>query len=51
MNLAHLLAMSGYGSYVWSAFGLTVVMLMALYFSARFRLKKALDKQSILEKN
>lgn len=47
-NLSEILAMSGYASYVWSAVGITVLVLCLLFFSARYRLKKALKAQAKL---
>ncbi len=47
-SLTEILAMSGYGAYVWPAFGVVVVTLLLLYVSARLRLKKALKTQQKL---
>lgn len=47
-NLSDILAMSGYAGYVWSAFGVTLLALLVLYFTARKRLKKALRIQQQL---
>lgn len=48
-TLAEILSMSGYAGYVWSAFGITVLSLLVLYFSMRQRLKKALATQQQLK--
>ena len=42
MNLDEFLAMSGYGAYVWSCYGLTLVVLIGNAWSARRRLSAAL---------
>ncbi|MEL7450200.1 MAG: heme exporter protein CcmD [Pseudomonadota bacterium] len=36
-SLAEFLSMSGYGSFVWSSFALTVIVMVANYVSARRR--------------
>ncbi len=41
-SLAEIFAMSGYASYVWSAFGLVLLTLVVLFMQSRRRLKKAL---------
>jgi len=40
MHIPAMLAMSGYGWYVWSAFLLVTTGLLLFYFSARIRLAK-----------
>ena len=35
MNLQEFLQMGGYGAYVWSAYGLTAVVLMVNWWAAR----------------
>lgn len=47
-TLGEILAMSGYGTYVWTAFGVTLLALLVLYISSRQRLKKALKTQQRL---
>ena len=42
MNLDEFLAMSGYGAYVWSCYGLTLVVLIGNAWAARRRLSAAL---------
>ncbi len=37
MNLQEFLQMGGYGAYVWSAYGLTAVVLMVNWWAARQR--------------
>ena len=37
MNLQKFLQMGGYGAYVWSAYGLTAVVLMVNWWAARQR--------------
>lgn len=41
-QLSDILAMSGYGVYVWSAFGITSLVLIILYRLSQVRLRKAL---------
>ncbi len=41
-SLTEILAMSGYASYVWTAFGLVLLTLIVLFIISRGRLKKAL---------
>lgn len=50
-NFSEILAMSDYASYVWSAVGITVLVLLLLFFSARYRLKKALKAQAQWDKD
>ncbi|MGY0400264.1 MAG: heme exporter protein CcmD [Ostreibacterium sp.] len=40
--------MSGYASYVWSAFFVTLVVFIVLYISSKARLKKALKTNDTL---
>lgn len=47
-TLGEILAMSGYGGYVWTAFGVTLAALLVLYISSRRRLKNALKNQQRL---
>ncbi len=47
-SLSEILAMSGYGSYVWTAFGVVLVTLLILYVSSKARLKKAQKAQQKL---
>ncbi len=47
-SLSEILAMSGYGGYVWTAFGVVVLSLLVLYFSSKTRLKKAQKVQQKL---
>lgn len=47
-SLSEILAMSGYGAYVWTAFGVVLLALLLLYVSSRKRLKKALQIQQRL---
>lgn len=35
------LGMGGYGAYVWSAYGLTFLVMLGLFLDSRLRLKKA----------
>lgn len=48
-TIAEILAMGGYGLYVWTAFGTVVLALLVLYLGARQRLKKALKTQQQLQ--
>jgi len=36
-SLAELLAMNGHGIYVWSSYGISVVLVVALIFGSRWR--------------
>lgn len=45
------LAMSGYGSFVWSSFAIVFGVLILLYLLSRYRLKKALSKQMQFQKD
>lgn len=47
-SLSEILAMSGYGGYVWTAFGVVLFALLVLYMMSRKRLKKALQTQQRL---
>lgn len=47
-SLSEILAMSGYGGYVWTAFGVSLLALLVLYMMSRKRLKKALQTQQRL---
>lgn len=47
-SLTEILAMSGYGAYVWTAFAVVLAALLILYFSSKARLKKALKNQQQL---
>lgn len=42
-NLSEIFAMSGYGAYVWTTFGVVLLALLMLYANSRRRLKKALQ--------
>ena len=42
MDLSNILAMSGYGIYVWTAFFVTISVMISFYCGCRVRLKKAL---------
>lgn len=44
-TMSEILSMSGYGGYVWSAFGVVFVVLLGLFLMSRTRLKKALRIQ------
>ncbi len=48
-NLVEKFAMSGYGAYVWSSVIAVLGALIVLYFISRWRLKKALEKQTQLQ--
>lgn len=40
-GLAHALAFSGYGAYVWPAYGFAAAVLIGLFIAARRRLARA----------
>lgn len=48
-SLTEILAMSGYAGYVWSAVGVTVIMLIILYWYNKQVLKNALTIQAQLK--
>lgn len=41
MNILEKLSMSGYAGFVWSAYGISLAVLVFLYFYSKKRLKKA----------
>ncbi len=47
-SLGEILAMSGYGGYIWTAYGVVLLALLILYFSSKSRLKKAQKAQQKL---
>lgn len=47
-TITETLAMSGYGNYVWTAFGVSLLALLILYLGSRKRLQKALKNQQQL---
>jgi len=42
--MSELFAMNGYGAYVWSAYGITLVALVFNYWSAARRLRENLER-------
>jgi heme exporter protein D len=44
MTLQSFLSMSGYGAYVWSCYGLTLVVLIGNAWAARRRLAAAVER-------
>lgn len=44
MNLSEFLQMSGYAPYVWSCYGLTLVVLVGMDWAARRRLQDELQR-------
>lgn len=49
MSILEKLSMSGYAAFVWSAYGITILTLIALYFASKKRLKKAVQSQQQLQ--
>lgn len=49
-SLSEILAMSGYGAYVWGAFAVVLLALLMLYTYSQRSLKKALETQQQLRK-
>ncbi len=47
-SLSEILAMSGYGGYVWTAFGVVLLALLLLYLTSQRRLQKAQKTQQRL---
>lgn len=48
-TFSEFLNMSGYGGYVWSAFGLTFVIMLLLFFASRSQYRRKLE--SIKKRN
>ncbi len=49
-SLIEVLSMSGYAAYVWSSFGLTVILLIACFIYSKRKQKKAIRKSEELAK-
>ena len=44
VNFADFLAMSPYGAYIWSAYGIVILVSIILVVSSRIRLRRALNQ-------
>lgn len=48
-SVTEILSMSGYGVYIWTAFGVTLGLLLILYRVNKIKLKQALRQQQQLQ--